>query len=68
LNKAVSLNDFDSMVMRVKAVTTGTEKLTITSSSCHSLDADTKSRYARFVITGSNLTNFNPIAGSYYKI
>jgi hypothetical protein len=56
------------MVMRVKTVTTGTEKLTITSSSCHALDEDTKSRYARFVITGDDLTNFNPIAGNYYKI
>lgn len=68
LNKAVSLNDFDSMVMRIKTVTTGTEKLNIISSSCHSLDVNTKSRYARFVITGDNLTVFNPNAGSYYKI
>ena len=68
LNKAVSKDDFDAMVMRVKTVTTSTEKLKILSSACKAIDAATKSRYVRFLVEETNLTSFNPIIGNYYKV
>jgi hypothetical protein len=64
----VSKDDFDNMVLRLKTVTTGTEKLNMLSSTCKVIDATTKSRYSRFLVNGTNLASFNPTIGNYYKV
>lgn len=65
LNKAVSINDFTSMSIIIKAVTTGTVKWSGESSECKLYNTALKSYYTIFTIPHSE---FTPVPGNHYKV
>ena len=74
LNKAVSLSDFNEMVVMIKAVTTGTVKLNISTTQSQLEYLKNKQKYALFQFNrtlaegAAATTAFTPIPGNYYKV
>lgn len=66
LNKAVGNNDYDSMYLLVKTVTTGTEKIRQKTNSCKILNTSTNMLTAAFTIEQTDANKLT--IGNYYKV